>query len=46
MIAQVEARDRDGRWPLAYELTLTTRSGRWEITALHTGTTAQAGGTR
>ncbi|MEU5297838.1 conjugal transfer protein [Streptomyces umbrinus] len=46
VIAQVEARDRDGRWPLAYELTLTARSGRWEITALQTGTTAQAGGDR
>ncbi|MFD9441870.1 conjugal transfer protein [Streptomyces sp. NPDC060006] len=45
-MVQVEARDRAGRWPLAYELTLTARSGRWEITALQTGTTAQAGGAR
>ncbi|MEV4040401.1 conjugal transfer protein [Streptomyces umbrinus] len=46
VIAQVEAHDRAGRWPLAYELTLTARSGRWEITTLHTGTTTQAGGDR
>ncbi|MDQ1033508.1 hypothetical protein QF035_011177 [Streptomyces umbrinus] len=46
VMTQVEARDRAGWWPLAYELTLTARSGRWEITALQTGTTAQAGGTR
>ncbi|MEU0649950.1 conjugal transfer protein [Streptomyces umbrinus] len=46
VLAQVEARDVGGRWPLAYELTLTTRSGRWEITALHTGTTTQTGGDR
>jgi len=46
VMAQVEARDRAGRWPLAYELTLKARSGRWDITALQTGTTAQAGGAR
>ncbi|MEV5989332.1 conjugal transfer protein [Streptomyces sp. NPDC052051] len=34
VLAQVEARDTDGRWPLAYELALKVRSGRWEVTAL------------
>ncbi len=34
--AQVEARDAAGRWPLAYELTLKARSGRWEVAALET----------
>ncbi|MCX4564484.1 conjugal transfer protein [Streptomyces phaeochromogenes] len=38
VMAQVEARDRDGRWPLAYELTLKARSGRWEVTGLRSGT--------
>ncbi|MFC8660759.1 conjugal transfer protein [Streptomyces sp. NPDC057199] len=46
ILAQVEARDDEGRWPLAYELALKTRSSRWEVTALHTGTTAQNGGAR
>lgn len=41
----VEARDGSGRWPLAYELTLRARSGRWEVAALQTGT-AQDGGVR
>lgn len=39
----VEARDSSGRWPLAYELTLKARSGRWEIAALETGGTASDG---
>ncbi|MER6691305.1 conjugal transfer protein [Streptomyces minutiscleroticus] len=34
VLVQVEARDEAGRWPLGYELTLTARSGRWEISAL------------
>ncbi|MGI5143272.1 conjugal transfer protein [Streptomyces sp. CA-106110] len=34
VLAQVEARDADGRWPLAYELALKARSGRWEVAAL------------
>jgi hypothetical protein len=38
VLAQVEARNGDGRWPLAYEFTLTARSGRWEITVIGTGT--------
>jgi hypothetical protein len=46
VMVQVAARDRAGRWPLAYELTLKARSGRWEITALQTGSTALAGGDR
>ncbi|MGW6893703.1 conjugal transfer protein [Streptomyces chartreusis] len=35
--APIEARDTHGRWPLSYELTLTARSGRWEVTALKSG---------
>ncbi|SEC15885.1 Conjugative transposon protein TcpC [Streptomyces sp. 3213] len=48
VLAQVDARDTGGRWPLAYELTLRARSGRWEVAALDTGEsgTAQEGGTR
>ncbi|MGW0825245.1 conjugal transfer protein [Streptomyces sp. NPDC002845] len=45
VLAHVEARDLGGRWPLAYELTLTARSGRWEVAALESGT-AQHGGAR
>ena len=41
----VEARDDAGRWPLAYELTLKARSGRWEVAALQSGT-ARDGGVR
>ncbi|MEU1533933.1 conjugal transfer protein [Streptomyces fagopyri] len=43
VLVQVEARDGGGRWPLAYELALTARSGRWEVTALESGT-ARVGG--
>ncbi|TRO57069.1 conjugal transfer protein [Streptomyces sp. IB201691-2A2] len=46
VLAHVEARDVGGRWPLAYELALKARSGRWEVSALQSGTTAQAGGAR
>ncbi|MGP4049351.1 conjugal transfer protein [Streptomyces sp. 2A115] len=46
ILVQVEARDNDGRWPLAYELALKTRSGRWEVAALQSGTTAHAGGAK
>jgi hypothetical protein len=42
--AQVDARGTGGRWPLAYELALTAHSGRWEVSALESGTAAQAGG--
>ncbi|MET9993547.1 conjugal transfer protein [Streptomyces mutabilis] len=42
---QAEARDDAGRWPLAYELSLTARSGRWDVAALQSGT-VQGGGVR
>ncbi|MFD5006649.1 hypothetical protein ACFWMV_27565 [Streptomyces mutabilis] len=42
---QAEARGDTGRWPLAYELTLTARSGRWDVAALQSGT-VQGGGVR
>ncbi|MFJ8793584.1 conjugal transfer protein [Streptomyces sp. NPDC102462] len=45
ILASVEARDANGRWPLAYELTLKARSGRWEVAALESGT-ARDGGAR
>jgi hypothetical protein len=45
VMVHVEARDADGRWLLAYELTLIARSGRWEVSALASGT-AQDGGAR
>ncbi|MFI6359876.1 conjugal transfer protein, partial [Streptomyces sp. NPDC050743] len=37
VLARVEARDASGRWPLAYELTLKARSGRWEVAGLESG---------
>ncbi|WP_316762518.1 conjugal transfer protein [Streptomyces herbicida] len=42
---QVEARDEAGRWPLAYDIGLKARSGRWEVAALQSGT-VQDGGAR
>ncbi|MDQ1051864.1 hypothetical protein QFZ76_010189 [Streptomyces sp. V4I2] len=42
---QVEARDDSGRWPLAYDVALESRSGRWEVAALESGT-ARDGGAR
>ncbi|MGA5284885.1 conjugal transfer protein [Streptomyces griseoincarnatus] len=42
---QAEARDDAGRWPLAYELALTARSGRWDVAALQSGN-VQGGGVR
>ncbi|MFH9554612.1 conjugal transfer protein [Streptomyces sp. NPDC017435] len=45
VLVQVEAQDADGRWPLAYELVLKARSGRWEVAALESGT-VQDGGAR
>ncbi|MGW7825007.1 conjugal transfer protein [Streptomyces puniciscabiei] len=45
ILAQVQARDEAGRWPLAYELALKARSGRWEVAALESGT-VQGGGAR
>ncbi|MFF4361032.1 conjugal transfer protein [Streptomyces sp. NPDC001604] len=44
ILASVEARDATGRWPLAYELTLKARSGRWEVAALESGTAQDGGG--
>ncbi|RPF30272.1 conjugal transfer protein [Streptomyces sp. TLI_185] len=44
ILASAEARDASGRWPLAYELTLKTRSGRWEVAALQSGTAQDGGG--
>lgn len=35
--ASVSARTKSGAWPLAYELTLAARGGRWEIAALTSG---------
>ncbi|MER6030669.1 conjugal transfer protein [Streptomyces sp. NPDC001851] len=43
VLASVEARDAEGRWPLAYELTLRARSGRWEVAALESGTSREGG---
>ncbi|MBB5109343.1 conjugal transfer protein [Streptomyces spectabilis] len=37
VLARVEVRDGWGRWPLAYELTLVARGGRWEISAIAAG---------
>ncbi|WP_329437847.1 conjugal transfer protein [Streptomyces canus] len=44
VLASVEARDATGRWPLAYELTLKARSGRWEVAALESGAAQDGGG--
>ncbi|MEH0424695.1 conjugal transfer protein [Streptomyces sp. B21-083] len=43
VLVQVEARDAQGRWPLAYELALTARSGRWEVSALESGAILSGG---
>ncbi|MET7685182.1 conjugal transfer protein [Streptomyces sp. NPDC005423] len=43
ILAQVNAQDARGRWPLAYELTLRARSGRWEVAALESGTVRDGG---
>lgn len=32
-----------GRWPLVYQLEMTARSGRWEVTALQAGAPAETG---
>ncbi|MET7390507.1 conjugal transfer protein [Streptomyces sp. NPDC005505] len=44
VLVQVEARDGDGLWPLAYEIALAARSGRWEVTGLESGSPLQDGG--
>lgn len=43
VLAQVEARDAAGRWPLAYEMELTARSGRWDVVALGSGSAKKGG---
>ncbi|MGQ4434324.1 conjugal transfer protein [Streptomyces sp. SAS_260] len=43
ILAQVNAQDARGRWPLAYELTLRARSGRWEVAALDSGAVRDRG---
>ncbi|QEU83398.1 conjugal transfer protein [Streptomyces viridosporus T7A] len=43
VLAQVEARDAAGRWPLAYEMELTARSGRWDVVALGSGFAKKGG---
>ncbi|MER6442797.1 conjugal transfer protein [Streptomyces sp. NPDC001185] len=43
VLVQVEARDKEGRWPLAYELALAARSGRWEVTGLGSGNSLRGG---
>ncbi|CAL9670981.1 hypothetical protein SUDANB15_07397 (plasmid) [Streptomyces sp. enrichment culture] len=43
VLAQVEARDEAGRWPLTYELELTARSGRWDVAALASGIAQKEG---
>ncbi|MFD7015242.1 conjugal transfer protein [Streptomyces sp. NPDC059928] len=41
---QIKAQDKAGAWPLAYELTLTARAGRWEVSAFSTASIAGGGG--
>lgn len=43
VLAQAQAQDTSGRWPLDYELALTARSGRWEVAALKSGTALDGG---
>ncbi|MGC9501020.1 conjugal transfer protein [Streptomyces sp. WG7] len=45
VLVQAEGRDEAGRWPLAYELTLTARSGRWDLAVLESGS-VRGGGAR
>ncbi|MFD9464477.1 conjugal transfer protein [Streptomyces sp. NPDC060027] len=45
VLAEVEARDAEARWPLAYEVVLKARSGRWEVAGLESGS-IRAGGAR
>ncbi|MFE7028838.1 conjugal transfer protein [Streptomyces sp. NPDC057621] len=40
---QVEAQDDAGRWPLAYEIGLRARAGRWEVAAFESGTVREGG---
>jgi hypothetical protein len=41
--AGVEAVDGSGRWPLSYDLALTARSGRWEVSSLPAGVFGEGG---
>ncbi|MFF8638933.1 conjugal transfer protein, partial [Streptomyces pilosus] len=43
VLAHVEARDKTGRWPLAYELDLKARSGRWDVATLTSAITQKEG---
>ncbi|WP_431994924.1 conjugal transfer protein [Streptomyces griseoflavus] len=43
VLAHVEARDKTGRWPLAYELDLKARSGRWDVATLTSAITQKGG---
>ncbi|MEV6796398.1 conjugal transfer protein [Streptomyces sp. NPDC051320] len=37
VVVHVQATSASGRWPLAYELALSARAGRWEVAALSSG---------
>ncbi|MGW1411291.1 conjugal transfer protein [Streptomyces sp. NPDC002403] len=43
VLVRVEARDGAGRWPLAYEMGLKSRSGRWDVAALESGAVRKGG---
>ncbi|WP_246033318.1 conjugal transfer protein [Streptomyces hundungensis] len=40
---QVTAHDKSGAWPMTYELTLTARAGRWEVSAFATASVTGGG---
>ncbi|MEV6048679.1 conjugal transfer protein [Streptomyces xanthochromogenes] len=44
VLVQIKAQDKAGAWPLAYELTLTARAGRWEVSAFATASGTAGGG--
>ncbi|MFE5841957.1 conjugal transfer protein [Streptomyces niveus] len=41
VLARVEATDRAAKWPMAYEMTLSARSKRWELRSLDSGAGAR-----
>ncbi|MFF4189081.1 conjugal transfer protein [Streptomyces sp. NPDC001691] len=41
---EVRAQDKAGVWPLVYEVALTARAGRWEVSAFATASVADGGG--
>lgn len=41
---QIKARDKAGAWPLAYEVTLAARAGRWEVASMPTASVTGGGG--